>query len=117
MKPYRKEKLERIFRDEVARCLADMKDPRIGYATISRVVLTKDLKYLRVGISVLGGKKEKQLTMKALKHSQPFVKMVLRSRLDLRTLPEIHFVLDESFEEAARVYQILKNIEGESHAK
>ncbi len=111
MKPYRKEKVERILRDELVRGMAQIKDPRLGYATISRVALAKDLRHLKVGISVLGGKKEKRLTMEALKSSIPFLRMVMRSRVDLRFFPEIHFVLDESFEEATRVHQILKRID------
>jgi len=113
MKPYRREKIERIFRDDISRAIYRMKDPRLGFVTLTRVKLSEDLKHLKVGVSVLGDREMKKKSLQALRSATGFIRSYLKKHIHTRIIPELHIVLDERFEEAERVYQILRSIQKE----
>lgn len=113
MKPHRKERLEHIFRDEITEAFRELNDPRLGFLTVTGIALTDDLRHLRVAVSVLGTAREKKDTMAALDSAKGYVHNFLSKRIDLRFLPEVTFVLDERFEEAERVFQLLRKIHKE----
>src|SRR5689334_17229848 len=76
----------------------ELKDPRIGFATVTRVEVSHDLKYARIYISVLGSPEEQKATMQALERGKGFIRREIGQRLDLRSVPEIQFRLDTSAE-------------------
>lgn len=110
-KPFRKARLERILRDALLEVLSHLRDPRLGFYTLTYVQLSDDFRHLDVGISVIGESDEKNSTMNALHHAQRYIQARMVPRLDLRYVPEIHFRRDDSYEKAARVYKILKRLE------
>jgi ribosome-binding factor A len=111
-KPFRKPRLERILRDALLEVLSHLRDPRLGFYTLTYVELSEDFRHLNVGISVIGSAVERRDTMNALHHAQGYIRAQMVPRLDLRFVPEIHFHRDDSYEKAARIYKIFRSIEG-----
>ena len=77
-----------------------MKDPRIGFASITAVEVTKDLSYAKVFVSVMGTPEEQRETMRGLRHASGFLRHELAQRLTIRHVPELTFQLDESIARA-----------------
>lgn len=93
-----------------------MKDPRIGFASITGVELSHDLRYAKVYVSVMGSPEEQRETMRGLDSANGFLRRELAQRLTIRHVPEISFRLDESIARGARVLDLLKQVENESEA-
>ena len=108
--------------DQVRAELADiilrkMRDPRVGFVTITKVELSDDLKNAKVFVSVLGDQKQKKDSLKGLRSAVHFIRGELGRRLKLRYMPELVFVLDESIEKGARMLDILRKLEEEEEGK
>lgn len=88
----------------------DVKDPRIGFATVTHVEVAGDLQHAKVYISVLGSETEKQQTMDALMRAVGFIRGEVSRRLRLRVAPELIFRLDESGEYSARIETVLRTL-------
>ena len=88
----------------------ELKDPRIGFATITGVDVTSDFKYAKIYVSVLGTPEEKRDTMAALTSSRGFVRRELASRMTIRFVPEITFKLDESIEYSDNINRLLNDL-------
>ncbi|HEX6544517.1 MAG TPA: 30S ribosome-binding factor RbfA [Ktedonobacterales bacterium] len=93
-----------------------MKDPRIGFASITGVELSHDLRHAKVYVSVLGTPEEQRETMRGLESATGFLRRELAQRLTIRHVPEITFRLDESIARGARVLDLLKQVQTESVA-
>src|SRR6185312_8262557 len=93
-----------------------MKDPRIGFASITGVELSHDLRYAKVYVSVLGSQEEQRETMRGLGAATGFLRRELAQRLTIRYVPEIAFHLDESIARGARVMDLLRQVHTESPA-
>jgi ribosome-binding factor A len=107
----RPERVQEALRQEISRvALEEIKDPRVGFLTITRVELTKDLRYAKVYFSVLGGAKEKALALKGLNSAKGYIKGVVADRIKLRLVPEISFRIDESIEHTEEIYNMFKKI-------
>jgi ribosome-binding factor A len=117
----RPERVQEALRQEISKAvLEEIKDPRVGFLTITKVELTKDLRYAKVYFSVLGGAKEKALALKGLNSAKGYIKGIVADRISLRLVPEISFRIDESIEHTKEIYDLLKRIkkkdEGEPDA-
>ena len=88
----------------------EVKDPRIGFATITRVELTADLHHARVYVSVLGSADEQEQTIEGLRSASGFLRREIGRRLDLRRAPELAFVLDHSAEAGERIEMLLQKL-------
>lgn len=93
----------------------ELKDPRIGFVTITDVNITKDLKSARIYYSILGNRTEKNNTVNALKSATGFIKKLIGTHLNLRYIPELNFIEDESARRAQNVYGILDKIKKEGN--
>lgn len=85
----------------------ELKDPRIGMASITQVHLSRDLRHAKVYVSVFGDARSRQDTMAALGGATGFIRREVGQRLGLRFTPEIEFHLDPSLEEGARVLELI----------
>ena len=85
----------------------ELKDPRIGFITVTDVDITKDLKSARIYYSILGTRTEKNNTVSALKSATGYIKKLIGANLGLRYIPELVFIEDESAKRAQRVMKIL----------
>lgn len=85
----------------------ELKNPRIGFCTVSEVWVSSDFSYARVYVSFLGAKYPKQ-NLEELNKTKGYVRSSLAKKLDIRKTPEITFYLDESFQKAERLEEVLK---------
>ena len=107
----RTERLGEEIREEVAQLIAgELKDPRIGFVTVTRVEVTPDLRTARVYVGVLGTEKQKQATLAGLRQAAGFLRRALGQSLRLRYTPELVFTYDEGLEASDRVAQLLAEI-------
>lgn len=99
------------IREEISALIQrDIKDPRLGMATITEVRISADLRYARVYLTALGEKAEKSKTLEALRNAKGFIRGELGKRLRLRYVPEISFFWDDVAEKGSRVQQLLEEI-------
>ena len=91
----------------------ELKDPRLGFVTVTSVEVTPDLRYARVFFSVMGTPEEEQATQQALEHATGFLRHELAAHLDLRFVPELSFRHDPSIAQGDRIARLLAAIEQE----
>ncbi|PYV11647.1 MAG: 30S ribosome-binding factor RbfA [Acidobacteria bacterium] len=107
----RQERLADQIQIEVAEMIsAELKDPRIGFATVTRVDLTPDLTRARILVSVLGSPEAKEETLAGLASAAGYVRHELARRLRIRRTPELAFVLDHGPEEGQKLETLLQKI-------
>jgi ribosome-binding factor A len=107
-------RVQEALRQEISKIVhSEMKDPRIGFITITKVDLTKDLRYARIYFSILGEDKDKKLALRGLNNAKGYIKGLLADRIKLRFMPEIAFAIDESLGHAKHIYDILDQIKKE----
>jgi ribosome-binding factor A len=94
----------------------ELKDPRIGFVTVTGADINGDLTQAVIYVSVLGEEKEQQETMAALRGAKGLVKRDIGDWLSIRTVPEITFKYDESIERGTRVLKLLESMEAEKNA-
>ena len=114
MSSARAERVQEALRQEISRIVQnEIKDPRLGFLTITSVELTKDLRYARVFFSVLGEEKNKKLALKGLTSAKGYIKGLLSDRVKLKFMPDIEFKIDESYEHTRKIHDILEQIKKE----
>jgi len=102
---------EEIAHEINAMLAGELKDPRLeGMVVVSEVRVQPDMKHARVYVSMRGTNKEQSDAIKALDHASGYIRSELIERLQLRRLPELHFVLDVSQEHVERIEQLLRDM-------
>lgn len=91
----------------------ELKDPRIGFVTVTEVEVTGDLQMAKVFVSVLGSEEQKQETLKALRKAVGFIRSEVGKRVRLRLTPEVIFQLDTSLDYSTRIQEVLRDIRSE----
>ncbi|HEY7874856.1 MAG TPA: 30S ribosome-binding factor RbfA [Actinomycetota bacterium] len=109
----RTERVQKETRHILGEEIQALKDPRIGFATVTAVRVTPDLRHARVFVSVLGTPDEQTQTMKGLKSATPHLRTELGRRMRMKYLPELTFELDHGVEHAERVESLLRRIHEE----
>lgn len=110
--PHRQEKLGELFAVELSDLLRTrVKDPRVGFASITHVEVSGDYRHAKIYVSVMGSDEERDNTMKALKHATGFLRHELASRIVLRYMPDIVFKLDTSIEQGSRILELIRENE------
>lgn len=111
----RPERVGDLIRQEIATLLihGEIKDPRIGFVTISQVQMTPDLKEARVYFSQIGSDKDKEKSREGLMSASGYIRKHLAKALDLRSVPSISFYYDSSFDYGDRIDKIIKEIKEE----
>jgi ribosome-binding factor A len=111
---HRAERLADQIRAEVAEMIAaELKDPRIGFATVTGVDMSGDLHHARVSVSVLGSADAQQRSLEGLTSAAGYVRHELSHRLRLRRVPELSFVLDHAAEDNERLETLLQKLKDE----
>ena len=109
---HRAERLADLIRAEVAKIIAgELKDPRVGFATVTAVDLSADLHHARVAVSVLGAADAQQKSLEGLTSATGYVRRELGIRLRLRRTPELTFVLDQGTAENAAARDVATETE------
>ena len=106
----RMEKVQKLARQVLGEAIQDLKDPRGGFATVTAVRITPDLRQARVWVSVFGSEEEQKLTMEGLKSATPHLRGELGRQVRMKYLPELNFELDTGAQEAEHLEGILHKI-------
>lgn len=111
MSDVRVRKLQEFIKQEVSQMLMrGMKDPRIGFTTVTDVEVTGDLRQAKIYVSLFGSDKEKADTIQALKHARGHVRSELGKILNLRHVPEIDFDKDTSLDYSMHIESLINEI-------
>ncbi len=89
----------------------EVRDPRLGFLTITRVIVSGDLQHAAIYISVLGGEQEERRTLRILEQVKGYLRREVGHRLGVRLAPQLNFKLDQSMEEGTRVLEIMRELE------
>lgn len=117
MTGHRANKVAEQIKKETIQIIRDvLKDPRIGFVTVTSVEVTADIRYAKIFVSIYGNEEEKKGTLDALHKSQGLIRSELGKRMRLRYAPEVSFAFDSSIEYGARIMELLEEVKGEGKA-
>ena len=109
----RLERVNRLVRDEISTLLQrELKDPGLGFVTVTEVDVAKDLRTARVYVSVLGSEAEWRSSLLALERARGFIRSWLTPRLRMRAIPHLTFLPDRSMAHAAHIQAVLEDLRG-----
>lgn len=94
-----------------------IKDPRVGFVTITDAEVAPDLKEAKIYFTVLGGAKKRVEAQEALSHAAGFIRAELGKRIEMKYTPHLTFQYDESIERALRIEKLISKIERERREK
>src|SRR5262245_54989697 len=118
MPSIRIQRLERVIKERVSSIvLYELKDPRVGFTTITKVKLAKDLSVATVFYSVLGNEGQKKRTQEALQHAAGMLQREVGRVMQTVLTPHLEFRFDESVEGMIRVGKILDEVSDEMKRK
>jgi ribosome-binding factor A len=104
------ETLRQVITDALAR---QVRDPRVGFVTVTGVLVSNDLSHARVMVSVPGEDEDKNRALEGLQSAAGFLRSRAAKSLTTRSVPELHFELDRGLEHAARINELLNTIRRE----
>src|ERR1700757_5497331 len=111
MQGKRLDRVNQLIKEEISMLLQrELKDPRLGFVTVTEVDVTPDLKHAKVYVSVLGPEERWVSSFQALDSARGFVWNWLRRHLDLRATPDIVWKPDRSMEHAAHIQSLLAGL-------
>jgi ribosome-binding factor A len=97
-----------------ARIAGGLKDPRVGFVTVTAVDTSPDLRHARVYVSVLGDEQERAETMEGLESSRGFLQAGIARELRIKHTPALQFAHDEALERGMRISRLLDEVDGEN---
>jgi ribosome-binding factor A len=111
----RSQRVGELLHQEVSRLVQfELKDPRIGFVTITGVEVTADIQHAKIYFTVMGDQTARNRTSQGLTKALPFLRRELGRRLHLRIIPELSFHYDQSIDQGSRIESLLKEIDSES---
>lgn len=110
----RSQRIQELIHEEISKLVQKgLKDPRIGFATITKVEVTDNLKLAKVFVSVMGTEKEKVDTLDGLNSAKGYIRNTLGKNLYLKYLPELEFRQDQNAEHVEKISRILNELHSE----
>jgi ribosome-binding factor A len=117
MQGKRLDRVNQLIKEEVSMLLQrELKDPRLGFVTVTDVETTKDLRQAKIFVSVLGTEEQWRASLQGLASARGFIRHWLREHLDLRVTPTLDFRADRSMEHAAHIQAIFRQLARERPA-
>jgi ribosome-binding factor A len=117
MSTIRQEQVQNLLVEEVSEMLLrELKDPRLGFITVTGAEITRDLRHAKVFVSIMGSDDEKKGSMAALRSATGMIRSKFGRVSHLRVTPEIEFRQDDAIDRGARIFELLKQIEVEAPA-
>lgn len=114
----RADRVAEAVRQETSIIIHDkLRDPRLGFVTITQVEVTPDLRYAKIFFSVLGNDDAYKRTKEALDSALGFIRRLVAERLNLRFAPELAFFEDRSGEYSVRIQQVLDEIKEKNESE
>tara|TARA_B100000029_G_scaffold516253_1_gene627999 strand:+ start:7517 stop:7915 length:399 start_codon:yes stop_codon:yes gene_type:complete len=109
---HRSARVADLIKKEVSEIIQhELKDPRIGFVTVTLVDVSIDLRHAQVYFSVLGTELDQEKSLKSLQKATGFIRTKLGPRIKLRHIPELLFRYDESFDYAQRISNVINSLE------
>lgn len=109
--PHRPERMAETLKKEISDLLRnEIKDPRVGFVTITGVEVTKDLSYGKVFVSVMGSEEQRKETLDVLQNAAGYMRSEVGRRIKVRHAPELLFKLDTSLDHGSRIMELLHGI-------
>lgn len=106
------EKIQELMKQEISQIiLQELKDPRIGFVTVTQVEVTRDLSLAKVYISIMGSEEQIASCWKGLNSSLGFIRREVGHRIRLRVTPELRLVIDKSLDYSDHIQKLLLQIE------
>ncbi|HLK60366.1 MAG TPA: 30S ribosome-binding factor RbfA [Chthonomonadaceae bacterium] len=110
----RQEKIQEQLVHELSEIIQrDLRDPRLGFVTVTGAEISRDLRYAKVYVSVLGDEEARNQSLKALNHAVGMLRGEFARRAHLRIAPEITFLFDSGIERGQRIFELLHSVEGD----
>jgi ribosome-binding factor A len=107
---YRMRRVNEAIREIIGTALTqDLKDPRIGFVTLTGVDTTPDLAHAKVFLSVYGKQAEKDATLEGLRAARPYLQRLISDELKIKRTPALEFVYDASVDQGMRIQALLKS--------
>lgn len=100
------------FREILAEAIQRLKDPRVGFVTVTGVKVSADLRHARIFYTVLGDESDRRASGAGLRSARPHLRAVLGKQVRLKFLPELEFEEDLSLQERARIDRIIDQLQG-----
>jgi ribosome-binding factor A len=114
----RTDRINELLREEIAVLVRDeVRDPRVGLATVTAVETSPELDHAKVYITTLSQDDERAEVVAGLRSAAPFIRSQLSKRLRLRRIPELHFEIDRVLDEALRIEALLREALPEGREK
>jgi ribosome-binding factor A len=111
-KKWRQDQLGEVIAQELSDLIRTrLKDPRVGFASITDVEVSHDIQHAKVFVSVMGSAQEQRDTLAALEHATGFLRHELAQRLTIRHTPELIFRLDTSIEHGTHLLNLIQQVE------
>jgi ribosome-binding factor A len=105
------ETLRQVIADALTR---GIRDPRVGFVTVTRVEVSPDLSHAKVYVAVPGEETDRERTLEGLLSAAGYLRSLAAKVLTTRSVPELHFELDRGLEHATRINQLLEDLRRES---
>lgn len=106
----RTDRINEQLRQEIALLLREIRDPRVGMVTVTAVKASPELDHARVFVTMLGDESGRAESVAGLQSAAAFVRGQLGRRLHMRRIPELHFEVDRTLEEATRIETLLREV-------
>jgi ribosome-binding factor A len=107
----RQKRLGELLKQEISELiLREIKDPRIGFVSITEAEVSADLRYAKIYVSVLGSESERKGTMAGLRSATGFIRREIGSRLRLKYVPELNILYDTSIEHGAHILELIDSV-------
>lgn len=111
MVKHRAVRLAQSIKEEFSRMLReDLKDPRLGFVTVTDVEVSEDLRYAKIFVSIFGQDQDVKNSMEVLNHATGYVRCELGKAIRIRHIPEVSFHYDQSIEHGDRISKLLRDI-------
>lgn len=110
----RADRVKKVLRIEISRILQeDLKDPRIGFVTVTRIDLTGDLRYAKVYFSILGDAANQESSVEGIESALGYIRRLVGERLKLKYVPELSFKFDRSMEYSINLEKTFERLKNE----
>ena len=110
----RQERINEMLKIEISEIiLRELRDPRLGFITITGAEVTKDLRHAKVFISVMGDENQQKETLMVLKKASGFIRSEFGKRATMKMIPEISFRMDSGVQHGMRIFELLQQVKSD----
>lgn len=110
MTSFRLERVSELLREVASEIIRELKDPRLGFVTITNVIVSHDIRHAKIYVSIMGNPDEKKDSMAVLNNARGFIRRETGKRIRIKHIPELAFINDESIEKGSRVLDIINKV-------